>query len=396
MDDQELTALLNNLKSDRVERKASIADGKKIRQAVCAFANDLPNHKQPRVLFIGVNDDGTSANLPITDQLLLDLASIRSEGKILPFPVLQVNKRTLNGYELAVIIVEPADAPPVRCEGRTWIRVGPRRATATPEEERRLNEKRRAGDLPFDLRPLPSATVADLNVDFFQQSYLAFTLAPEVLEENQRSLTQQLASARFTTPEPESCPTVLGLLVVGRDPQQFIPGHYVQFLRIDGTELGDPIKDQKALSGSLLDILRMLDETLQINISVASDINSAALEIQQPDYPIEALRQFTRNAVMHRAYEQTNAPVKVYWFNDRIEISNPGGLFGQVNRENFGQGATDYRNPHLAGVMKDLGYVQRFGYGIPTAQRTLAKNGNPPPEFRLDDTYTAVIMRRRT
>lgn len=395
MDDQELAALLVDLESDRVERKVSISDGKKIRQAICAFANDLPNHKKPGVLFVGVTDDGNCASLPITDELLLNLSNIRSEGKILPFPVLQVNKRIIKGCELAVIIVEPSDAPPVRFDGRTWIRVGPRRAIATPEEERRLNEKRRARDLPFDLRPLPSATLADLNLEFFRQSYLPFTLAPEVLEENQRSIPQQLASVRFTTPEPESCPTVLGILVVGRDPQQFIPGHYVQFLRIDGTELGDPIKDQKEISGSLLDILRMLDETLQINISVATDITSEFLEIQQPDYPIEALRQLTRNAVMHRSYEQTNAPVKVYWFSDRIEISNPGGLFGQVNRENFGQGTTDYRNPHLAGVMKDLGYVQRFGYGISTAKRALEKNRNPLPEFSLDDTYTSVIIRRQ-
>ncbi len=395
MDDQELATLLADLESDRVERKASISDGKKIRQAFCAFANDLPNHKKPGVLFVGVNDDGTCTSLPITDRLLLDLANIRSEGKILPFPVLQVNKRIINGCELAVVIVEPSDAPPVRFDGRTYIRVGPRRATATPEEERRLNEKRRARDLPFDLRPLISASIDDLNLEIFQREYLTSALAPDVIEENQRLLPQQLASVRFTTPPPEACPTVLGILIVGKEPRQFVPGHYVQFLRVDGTELGDPIKDQKEISGSLLDILRMLDETLQINISIASDITSQSLEIQHPDYPIEALRQLVRNAVMHRSYEQTNAPVKVYWFSDRIEISNPGGLFGQVNRENFGQGVTDYRNPHLAGVMKDLGYVQRFGYGIPTAKRALEKNGNPPPEFSLDDTYTSVIMRRQ-
>jgi ATP-dependent DNA helicase RecG len=396
MDNQEMENLFMDLESDRVERKASDSDRNKIRQAVCAFANDLPNYCQPGVIFVGVNDDGSCSNLQITDELLLRLADMRSDGNILPFPILTVSKRLINGCEVAVLVVEPSDTPPVRFNGRTWIRVGPRRASATSEEERRLNEKRRAGDLPFDLRPLPSATIADLNLEFFQQSYLPFALAPEVLEENQRSLTQQLASVRFTTPDSESCPTVLGILVVGRDPTQFIPGHYVQFLRIDGTELGDPIKDQKEISGSLLDILRILDETLQINISIASDITSEALEIQQPDYPIEALRQLARNALMHRSYEQTNAPVKVYWFNDRIEIQNPGGLFGQVNRENFGKGATDYRNPHLAGVMKDLGYVQRFGFGIPTAQKALEKNGNPPPEFSLDDAYTAVIIRRRS
>jgi Putative DNA-binding domain/AAA domain len=125
MDDQELAILLDDLESDRIERKASTSDGKKIRQAICAFANDLANHQKPGVLFIGVNDNGTCANLLIDDALLLNLAGIRSEGKILPFPVIQVNKRIINDFELAVVIVKPSDAPPVRYEGRTYIRVGP-------------------------------------------------------------------------------------------------------------------------------------------------------------------------------------------------------------------------------------------------------------------------------
>ena len=394
MDDRELEVVLTDTESDRAERKASASDGKKIRQAICAFANDLPNHKKPGVLFVGVNDDGTCANLPITDELLLSLANIRSEGKILPFPVLQVNKRILAGCELVVIIVEPSEAPPVRFDGRTWIRIGPRRATATPEEERRLNEKRRARDLPFDLRPFVSASIEDLSLEIFQREYLTSALAPEVLDENQRSLAQKLTSLRFTTPEPNSYPTTLGILVAGKEPRQFVPGFYIQFVRFDGTELTDPIRDQKDISGSLIDLLRYGDEVLQANISTASDITAQPIEIKRPDYPIVALQQLVRNAVMHRSYEETNAPVRVYWFEDRIEIQNPGGLFGQVNRQNFGQGVTDYRNPHLAEAMKNLGYVQRFGIGIPTAQKELKKNGNPLAEFIIEDAYISVVVRK--
>ena len=394
MDDRELEVVLTDTESDRAERKASASDGKKIRQAICAFANDLPNHKKPGVLFVGVNDDGTCANLPITDELLLSLANIRSEGKILPFPVLQVNKRILAGCELVVIIVEPSEAPPVRFDGRTWIRIGPRRATATPEEERRLNEKRRARDLPFDLRPFVSASIEDLSLEIFQREYLTSALAPEVLDENQRSLAQKLTSLRFTTPEPNSYPTTLGILVAGKEPRQFVPGFYIQFVRFDGTELTDPIRDQKDISGSLIDLLRYGDEVLKANISTASDITAQPIEIKRPDYPIVALQQLVRNAVMHRSYEETNAPVRVYWFEDRIEIQNPGGLFGQVNRQNFGQGVTDYRNPHLAEAMKNLGYVQRFGIGIPTAQKELKKNGNPLAEFIIEDAYISVVVRK--
>jgi len=75
----------------------------------------------------------------------------------------------------------------------------------------------------------------------------------------------------------------------------------------------------------------------------------------------------------------------MYWFDDRIEIFNPGGLFGLVTKGNFGKpGFTDYRNPHLADAMRVLGFVQHFGVGIQTARSALAANGNPPPEFEIE------------
>jgi ATP-dependent DNA helicase RecG len=145
----------------------------------------------------------------------------------------------------------------------------------------------------------------------------------------------------------------------------------------------------------LVDVLRVLDEVLQVNISVASDITAQPIEIRQPDYPIVALQQLARNAVMHRAYDETNAPIRLYWFSDRIEIQNPGGPFGLVKRQNFGTGIADYRNPHLAEAMRNLGYVQRFGIGIPTAQKELAKNGNPPAEFFVEDSHLLAVLRKR-
>ncbi|MBP5974176.1 putative DNA binding domain-containing protein [Brasilonema sp. CT11] len=396
MNDEELEVLLSDLESDRVERKASISDRGKLREAICAFANDLPNHQKPGVIFIGVNDDGSCANLSITDQLLLTLSDMRSDGNILPFPSMIVQKRSLCECEFAVVIVEPSDAPPVRFNGRVWVRVGPRRATATAEEERRLAEKRRSKDLPFDLRSIAFASLDDLDLDLFRRVYLPSSLAIEVLEENQRSVEQQLTALRFATVEPLLKPTILGVLVVGNDPRQFVPCAYVQFLRIDGTELTDPIKDQKEIGGSLPDLLRILDETFQVHISVATDITASPVELRQPDYPIVALQQLARNAIIHRTYEGTNAPVRITWFNDRIEIQNPGGPFGQVNRQNFGQpGITDYRNPHLAEAMKNLGYVQRFGVGIQLARQQLQKNGNPSLEYVVEDSYILATLKRR-
>lgn len=396
MDEKELEHLLFSLESDRSERKESPGDGEKIRQAICAFANDMPNHKAPGVVFIGVDDQGRCADLHITDELLRNLAGIRSDGNITPFPTMVVQKHVIRGCELAVVVVQPADAPPVRYKGTIWIRVGPRRAIASPDEERMLAEKRKAKDLPFDLRPIRAASLTDLDEDLFRRVYLPASLSREVVEQNDRSVEHQLLALRFTTVGEPRYPTVLGLLVAGRTPADFIPGAYVQFLRLDGNELTDPIKSQSEIHGPLSELLNRVDELLKANISTATNIVSQSRENRWPDYPIAALQQIVRNAVMHRSYEATNAPIRITWFDDRVEVHNPGGPFGQVNRENFGQpGITDYRNPHLAEAMKNLGFVQRFGVGIAIARKELKKNGNPPPVFLVEDAFVAAVLRRR-
>jgi Predicted transcriptional regulator containing an HTH domain and an uncharacterized domain shared with the mammalian protein Schlafen len=378
MEDHELEALLGDIESDRAERKATLSDRDRIREAICAFANDLPNNRKPGVVFVGGNDDGTPSGVEITDQMLLTLADMRSDGNVTPFPTMLVQKRNLRGRDMAVVVVQPADAPPVRYKGRVYVRVGPRRAIATPEEERRLSEKRRARDLPFDIRPLPSA------------------LAPEVLEQNQRSVFQQLTSLRFVGPGPDANPTPLGLLVAGKDARHFLPGAYIQFVRFDGLELTDPIKDQREIDGPLTDLLRMSEEVFEAHVSTALDIGTGLRDARSPDFPIAAFRQLLSNAVLHRTYEGTNAPVRVSWFRDRIEILSPGGPYGQVNRSNFGDpGVADYRNPHLAEAMKNLGYIQRFGLGIQIARRELERNGNPALEFKVEDSFVWAILRRR-
>ncbi|MCL6613251.1 MAG: hypothetical protein K6U03_01305 [Firmicutes bacterium] len=103
-----------------------------------------------------------------------------------------------------------------------------------------------------------------------------------------------------------------------------------------------------------------------------------------------------QNALMHRDYHGSNAPVRLTWFVDRVEIQNPGGPFGQVTRENFGRpGVTDYRNPHVAEALRNLGYVQRFGVGIQIARKVLAENGNPEPEFDVQENHVLVTVRKR-
>ena len=100
------------------------------------------------------------------------------------------------------------------------------------------------------------------------------------------------------------------------------------------------------------------------------------------------------NAVMHRTYESTNAPVRISWFSDRIEVLSPGGPYGQVTIEQFGRpGVTDYRNPHVAEALRVLGFVERFGIGLQLANRRLRENGNPELEYEPEHNHVLVRIR---
>lgn len=398
--DDELLALINDLESDRAERKETWKGNapEKARQAVCAFANDLPNHGQPGVLFVGIKDDGTpmGPEFVVTDGLLQTLADIKTDGKITPPPTLTVAKRELAGRDVAVVTVWPADAPPVRLDGRIWIRTGPRRGLASAQDERVLNEKRRWRDRSFDTHPVDGSALDDLSRSYFDNEFLPQAVARDVLEGNGRSHEERLASLGMIASVDAPTPTVVGLLTLGKSPRTWVPSAYVQFLRIRGTQWGDPVADEAEIDGNLDTMLRRLDEKIKATLSVSVDFTSGTTtEVRATPYPLSALQQLARNAVMHRTYEGTNAPVRLYWFDDRIEISNPGGPYGAVTQENFGKpGVSDYRNPVLAGVLKTLGFVQRFGFGIAEARRSLLGNGNPPLEFQVEPTMVLATIRK--
>lgn len=263
------------------------------------------------------------------------------------------------------------------------------------QDERILNEKRRHGDRPFDVRPVPAAELPDLDRRRFEDEYLPAAFSPEVLAANSRSFEQRLAATKMVASSENPTPTVVGLLVLSNRTRDFLPGAYVQFLRIAGRELADPIADEQLIDGPVAEVLRRTDEKLAAHNRVAVDLTSGSLEKRTFSYPMAALQQVVRNAVMHRSYEATHSPVRVTWYNDRIEVTNPGGPFGTVTVENFGRpGVNDYRNPSLAEAMHVLGFVQRFGVGIATVRREMAGNGNPAPEFVVNSSYVGVILRR--
>lgn len=381
-----------DLESDRVERTVSVNKTDKLCRAICAFSNDFPGYGLPGYLLVGVDDNGRPSGLRVTDDILLKLGGLRSDGLIQPMPAMVVDRVKLPEGDVAVVKVLPSDMPPARYEGRIHIRVGPRRAVASEHEERILVERRVAATRSFDLMPCTGATLEDLALALFE-GYRERAIAPEVIVENNRPVERQLAALRFFDLR-RSAPTHAGLLLFGKDPRAWLPGAYVQFLRIDGTKLADAIIDEQEIGGDLLTLLRQLDLVTGVQVRQRPVPVSILRERTVRDYPPSAIRELLLNAIMHRSYE-SNAPVRFYWFADRVEIQSPGGLYGNAKPENFPE-QNDYRNPVIAEAMKVLGYVNKFGRGVLRAQADLETNGNPPAEFVLDPGFVKVVVRSST
>lgn len=153
----EVLGLLHSTETYRVERTTSTCNMDKFSEAICAFANDLPNSRKNGYLIIGANDDGSFSGLKVDDALLKRIAAIRSDGNILPIPSMVVERFEYPEGDLLVAEVKPSELPPVRYRGRTFVRIGPRRDIATEGEERTLAERRCAFMATFDATPCFSA-----------------------------------------------------------------------------------------------------------------------------------------------------------------------------------------------------------------------------------------------
>lgn len=378
---EEIRELMSDLESDRIERTVSFRMDK-LGPAVCAFSNDFANHKQPGYILLGVEDEGKVKGMSITDQLLLQIGDVKSNGNVLPQPSMLVSEVfKIDGGDVVLVEVSPSLYPPVRYDGRCHIRIGPRKSLANVDEERILSERRASYAKTYDLSPARGRTIDDLSIDHFKLSYLPLAIDRDTLEANGRSIEEQMSALRFYDLK-EGCPTYAGILLFGINPLFDLPGAYMQYIKFSGTEMTSNVEQDKEFSGALITELKNIDDFVKYSIIKKRPVKTNSFQEQLLiNYPYWALRELLMNAIMHRSYE-TNSPIYIYEFSDRIEIHNSGGLFGDVNPENF-PNASGYRNVVLAEALKQLGYVNKFNYGVKKAIDELLRNGNELPIFEL-------------
>ena len=379
---EQLKELLYSDETYRVERTITTTNVDKLQEAICAFANDLPDSKKNGYLILGAYDDGRLSGLKVNDELMKNIAALRSNGNILPVPTMSVEKFSFPEGDLLVAEVTPSLMPPHRYRGRTFIRIGPRRDIATEAEERILIEKRTAYAATFDAVPCFTAKISDIDVDYIKNDYLPKMIDQEVLSEDTRDIKEQMAAIHLYDLEHD-CPTYAALILFGKNPRYYMPGAYVQFVHFAGDNTGTEILNERRFEGSLSTMLPKLESFIRDAIVTARPVPISVLrEKTVYNYPYQALRELMMNACMHRDY-QSNMPIRLYQYNDHIEIMNAGGLYGEARPENFPM-VNDYRNPLVAEAMRGMKYVNMFNRGIKRVRELLNENNNPKPEFNVN------------
>lgn len=382
MTQEELREIIASDENYRIERTISTGDMDKFQEAICAFANDLSGSRKKGYLLIGVKDNGQISGLHVTDDLAKKIAAIRSDGNILPLPIMSTEVVSFPEGDVLVVEVTPSFDTPIRYRGRTFVRIGPRRDIATREEERILSERCAASLPTFDTRPCREATMDDLDIDLIQKEYMPRAIDADTLTHEERPIEEQLAALRLWNTQ-WNCPTYAALIMFGKNPKYFMPGAYVQYVRFKGEDNGGTILNERRFEGSLLTILPLLENFIRDGIVTKRPVSISILrEKDVYNYPNKALRELLMNAVMHRDY-QANMPVRFYQYDTHIEIMNPGGLYGEARPENF-PNVNDYRNSVVAEMMRTMNYVNMFNHGVREVQTLLKENGNEEARFDVN------------
>ena len=184
-------------------------------------------------------------------------------------------------------------------------------------------------------------------------------------------------------------PTLAGIMLLGEYPQEFFPQLSVTAMVVQGNEIGElgedgeRFVDNKRIEGTIPEMLEGTLAFVRRNMKVKTIITEEGNRDDKPEYPIKAVREIILNALIHRDYSvhTDRSPVRLVMYEDRLELENPGGLYGRINIDDLGKVSADTRNPYLAGALEIMIDTENRFSGIPTVRAELKKAGIPAPVF---------------
>lgn len=378
--------------TNTVELKKAVPRPGELAERMCGMAN-----AQGGIIIIGV-EDGTlkivgvpDARMALTHDMVLRATRQIDPPLFLDPPEPEVY--LLDGKRVVVATIPQSRGPVYQASGVFWIRRSTQTIPLRASEMLELSNDRGLQD--WELQPVKDATMKDIDADRVEAYVHQRSMRSRGLHrfDNMQQFLVGLQCAKVVN--RKVVPTNAGLLFFGRYPQQYvIQSEVVCVLYRDASGVGG-YSDRKIIVGSIQELIDETEGFLSQHVPVGGRIEGWK-RLDLPDYPLEALREAVVNAVIHRDYSRRGESIRLFYYEDRIEVHSPGLLLPGVTVEQMRRGevTSKLRNPVLAALLRDIpGYMERVGSGIRLMLEETRRMGLPPPQFREMSEFVVTFSK---
>ncbi len=387
----ELVSLVDDIvhlrcESQHIELKRSQTEAPK---RLYGTLSSFSNQKDGGIIVFGIHEHDAYSITGVDDPQTIQQQVNNQAKQMIPivrpvFTVAEIDGKKVVSAEIAEcpILEKPCYyAGAGRLKG-SYIRVGDSDEHMTEYEVYSYEVYRQ--HIQDEKHPAQHAAMDDLSDDRLTEYMLKIKRFKENL--SQLPLQKVLQLQGITV---HGVPTVAGLMLFGEYPQAFFPQLSITAMVIAGTtysEIGqhdERFVDNKRIEGTIIQMYESALRFISRNTRLATVINEHGERMDRPEYPLKAVRELVLNALIHRDYSihTINSPIRILVFENRLEIENPGGLYGRITIDELGKMSADTRNPFIAGALEVLAETENRFSGIPTIYAEMEKANLLPPVF---------------
>ncbi len=377
---KELIKLISQLESETFEKKASLSKDNRIVEVVCSFSNS----KGGKIL-VGVGDTGKVSGVNIgknTIERLTNKVVDNTDSKIYPgISAVEIGKK-----DLILISVKSSPQKPHTAFGRPFKRVGKNTKLMSQTEYEKLLLEKNKHKMQFDAEICEEAKFEDISTKKVTWYLNERQKARNVDKNVKISIKELLVNLKCLK---NNQPTNAGILFFGKYPQRFMPNARLRVIKFKGNEIINPTLDSVTCEGTLPEMINLSEDFVRKNIRLLGTRTEKSFRREDKfEYPIKAIREAIINALIHRNYFQ-NGDVRVFIFDNRIEIASPGL---------FPKGVTPKRPRHepvndiLCQLIYDIGWIEKYGSGIKMMKSLSREWGNKEPYYDLSPIDSIIIF----
>ncbi len=353
---------------------------KSLDREIVAFANSSGGH-----IYIGITDEGKVKGINITNKLKSQIQDIANNCD----PKIDISFQEIKKEKVLIIEVKDSVDKPHKCSSGFYIRSGASSQKLTRDEIRIFMEEK--GILRFDSLPCKKF----LYKEHFDKGKLFSFLDKSKVKYNRRDYLQILENLEVA--EKQGSKIIFnntGALFFSKNLKKIFFQTEIICGLFKGKDKGDLVLNNENFNSDIIGNIEGAMEFLWKSLRARHElIPRTARRIDVLEIPEKALREALINAVIHTNYLEEGTSVTVEVYDDRVEISNFGGLPAGLKREQFGKKSVR-RNPLVADLMTRTGYIERMGTGIKKMRNLVKAEGLPPIKFEFDNFTTVTFYRK--